>query len=232
VAIGTCKYCQKPEKRLVESHLVPGAVYDLCGVKGEVIIVTSRSVSYTGRQLKYPLLCEPCDGSLSTDGENWTLPLLATPGGGFPLFDLLQEVPPDCSEPDLAGYAAARNPEIDFQKLTHFALGVFWKASVHSWRGGEIENLIQLGPYSEEIRKFLRGEGPFPKYVALTVGILPKPVKDISFCLPYRGAKAECHHFMFYVPALLSPSRSGKSSAWRRKIVSIHIHCIRSSYPK
>ena len=61
------------------------------------------------------------------------------------MYDLLQKVPPDFAETHLAGYAASPNPDIEVEKLTHFALGVFWKASVHSWRKNENENLIELG---------------------------------------------------------------------------------------
>jgi hypothetical protein len=202
MVVGTCKYCLESNKPLVESHLVPAAVYNLCGVNGEVVRVTSELVSYTGRHVKYPLLCEKCDGSLSLNGENWTLPLLATKEGAFPLYELLQRVEPDCVGEGAAAFAVSRNPDIDVRKLTHFALGVFWKAAVHSWRGREVENLIGLGPYGEQIRKFLRSEGPFPEHVALTVGVLPPPVRHISFCMPYRGSLSQCHHFMFYVPGI------------------------------
>lgn len=208
--IGTCKYCLEPNKRLVQSHLAPGALYDLCSVDGEVVIVTAEVVMNTGRQLKHPLLCEMCDGSLSKNGENWTLPLLATIEGKFPFHDILEKVTPDVVDIDSKAYAACRNQEIDVQRLTHFALGVFWKASVHSWSGKRTENLIELGPYGEEIRKFLRGEAPFPKYVGLTVGVLPPPVKQISFCQPYQGSVAEFHYFMFYVPGIAFALSVGK----------------------
>jgi hypothetical protein len=65
----------------------------------------------------------------------------------------------------MAVYLATQNPEIEVEKLTHFALGLFWKASVHSWRGDTTRPRIDLGPYSEEIRKWLRGQNAFPKYV-------------------------------------------------------------------
>lgn len=200
--IGKCKYCRL-EKPLAESHLIPRAIFDLYGVDGEVVMVTSRIVGFTGRQRKYPLLCAECDGSLSRDGEDWTIPLLADKQGGFPLYDLLTRVPPDCADSDVAGYAVARNPDINVQKLTHFALGIFWKASVHSWRGGEVEDLIELGPYSDEIRMFLRGDGPFPKHVALAVGVLPKPVRQLSFSEPYHGTSGAFRNFFFYLPGII-----------------------------
>lgn len=208
--IGTCRYCVQPNKELAESHLMPGALYDLCEVNGEFVMATSKSVSFTGRHLKHPLLCVPCDGSLSVNGENWVLPFLATLEGTFPFFDLLTKIPPDVVDGDVRAFAVSRNPEIDWQKLAHFAMGIFWKASVHSWRRGEIEPQIDLGPYREEIRRFLRSEGPFPRYAALTIGVIPKPVKEISFTQPYRGSVREYHHFVFHVPGVVFTLSVGK----------------------
>lgn len=208
--VGTCKFCLEPNKPLVESHLAPAALYDLCSVGGEFVILTAEVVTFNGRQLMHSLLCKECDGFFSTNGENWTLPLLATLDGRFPFFDLLQKVPPDLVDSDLMGYAVSRNPEIDVQKLTHFALGVFWKASVHPWSGRQTESWIRLGPYGEEIRKFLRGEESFPKYAGLTVGVMPPPVKQISFCQPYRGSVSEFHNFIFHVPGITFVLSVGK----------------------
>jgi len=66
-------------------------------------------------------------------------------------------------------YFATQNPEIEVEKLTHLALGIYWKAAVHSWKGGETDPLIELGPYAEAFR--LRGENSFPKNVALGVAL-------------------------------------------------------------
>jgi hypothetical protein len=199
------------QKSLVRSHLAPSALYDLCRSQElDPVVVTAEVVMNSGRELKHPLLCKECDGALSRDGEDWTLPLLATIDGKFPFYDILTRVPPDLDESDLKGYAASRNPDIDVEKLTHFGLGVLWKASVHSWSGRRTEPQIELGPYREEIRKFLRSEGPFPRYVALTVGISPPPVKDIAFNQPYLGSKSTCHYFMFYVPGIAFALSVGK----------------------
>jgi hypothetical protein len=173
-------------------------------------MVTPKVVMSSSRELQHPLLCEECDGSLSRDGENWVLPLLATIDQSFPMFELLKRSPPDVGDEDAEGYAAARNPEIDIAKLTHFALGVFWKASVHSWSGSRADPQIELGPYREELRKFLRGEGPFPKYMSLTVGVLPPPVTQISFCQPYLGSAKDYHLFIFYVPGIAFALAVGK----------------------
>ena len=139
---------------------------------------------------------------MSREGENWLLPLLATAEGTFPFHDLLLEGTPGGSDGDSKMYAASKNPKIDVAKLTHFAMGVFWKASVHSWRSGENEPLIQLAKYGESARAFLRGEALFPTTMALIVGVIPPPVKTIGFCHPYRGSASGYHNFLFFVPGI------------------------------
>ena len=34
--------------------------------------------------------------------------------------------------------------------------------------------------------------------MSLTVGVLPPPVKDISFCYPYRGSNTKWFNYLFY----------------------------------
>lgn len=48
-------------------------------------------------------------------------------------------------------------------------MGIFWKASIHSWRGRTQTPMIDLGAYSDAIRLWLRGECTFPKHVSLWV---------------------------------------------------------------
>lgn len=200
--IGTCKLCLR-KRQLVDSHLMSRGLYSLCKTPDdEPIFVSSEVIMQSSRQLKHPLLCAECDGLLSREGEDWVLPMLATAQGTFPLFDLLQTVPPDVTDGDVRGYAASRIPKVDCQRLTHFAAGIFWKASVHSWRGSEITPLIELGKYGELLRVFLRNEAPFPKKMALIVGVVPPPVKTINFCYPYRGSASDHHNYLFHIPGI------------------------------
>jgi len=200
--IDICKLCAR-KRPLVDSHLMSRGLYDLCKTPDDdPIFVSNKVVVQSGRQLKHPLLCEECDGALSREGENWVLPLLATAQGTFPLFDLLQTVAPDVTDGDVRGYAASRVPKIDCRKLTHFAAGIFWKASVHSWRGCETTPLIELGKYGELLRMFLRSEAQFPEKMALLVGVIPPPVRTINFCYPYRGSASGHHNYLFHVPGI------------------------------
>jgi hypothetical protein len=202
VTIDICKLCLR-KRQLVDSHLMSRGLYDLCKTPDDdPIFVSNKVIMQSGRQLKHPLLCEECDGTLSREGESWVLPLLAKVDGTFPLFNLLETVTPDVTDGDLRGYAASRVPEIESPKLTHFAAGIFWKASVHSWRGGETTPLIELGKYGELLRVFLRGEATFPEKMALVVGVVPPPVKTINFCYPYRGSASGHHNYLFHIPGI------------------------------
>jgi hypothetical protein len=132
---GICKLCLL-NKPLCDSHLLPRAAYDYCRPPvGNPLVANSELIIESSRQLQYPLLCEACEGVLNDGGEDWVVPLFARYGGGFGLFDLLKIMTPDGTENGYDGYSAAKNKEIKADRLIHFALGIFWKAAVHSWTG-------------------------------------------------------------------------------------------------
>ena len=65
--------------------------------------------------------------------------------------------------------------------------------------GTETDPLIDLGSYVEPIRRYLKSESSFPSEMTLTVGVLPTPVKHISFTMPYQGSDKQWRNFIFYV---------------------------------
>src|SRR5256885_5057970 len=163
---GKCKLCLV-DKELQESHLMPASLYDLCRAPdSEPVFVTSQVVMHTSRQTKHPLLCWNCEQLISSSGESWVLPRLATIDGKFPLVEILTSRPPEVVDDESTAYAAAKNPGIDVSKLLHFASSIFWKAAVHSWKGGQTEPQIELGPYADPLRRFVLKAGPFPTYMA------------------------------------------------------------------
>jgi hypothetical protein len=165
--------------------------------------VAADVVMQTSRQVQDYLLCASCEDGLNKGGEAWLLGKLARMDAGFELYDLLRECPPDEIEDGAAIYAAARNAKIDAAKISHFAMGIFWKSSVHSWRGREREPLIELGKYGEEARLFLTGEKPFSEHMALTVCVVPPPVKAFAFTNPYPCDVKGLHTFVFFVPGIM-----------------------------
>jgi hypothetical protein len=208
---GTCKLCLQ-EKQLVSSHLMPRALYQYC-YKDE-----HRPIKYgdgfllpTDRQTQDYLLCENCEDILNKGGESWIADKLATWERRFPLYDTLTKFPPDFNEDGMVVYFAVKNPEIKIDQLAHFALGLFWKASVHPWKAGRIEPRIELGPYSEEIRKWLRGEGAFPKNVYL-IAVVERPARaQIALNDPYESGNDGWRSFFTHVPGLLFMLAVGKT---------------------
>lgn len=205
-----CPLCLE-EKEVVTSHLIPQAMYDYCRTgDSEPVMMTPRVVMQTSRQVQHPLLCQGCEDVLNKGGENWLLPLLATIDQRFPLLDILERFEPDAVDGELRMYAASRNPAIDVDKLIHFAMGVFWKASIHSWEGGNKAARIELGPYRESVRTFLRGETPFPQNMGLVLSALPREKVPVGFSLPYRNPEREFHGFTFHIPGIVFVLSVGK----------------------
>ncbi len=137
---------------------------------------------------------------LSTEGEAWLLPRVGRLDG-FPFYDILTKQKPDAVDGDHSIYAAARNAEIDVPKIVHFAMGIFWKASVHSWSGTRTKPLIELGNHGEEVRKFLRGEADFPEKMALILGYrLLRSYRRLP--CPIKGSATEFDNFLFHVPGI------------------------------
>lgn len=197
---GKCKLCLL-DKPLCESHLIPESLYAHIRAGEESRMrVGDGVVMTTDRHITTYLLCCKCEDILSKRGETWLAPKLGWVDGRFPLFDLLQAAGGfSVAEKGEGLFYAGDNPEIDIEKIAHFALGMFWKASAHSWKGGKSEPMITLGPEQEEIRLWLRGERPFPTDVALTLSvsrprqtlyILQQPV-HVPVLRPWRAYN--CH---------------------------------------
>jgi len=216
-----CKLCLQ-EKDLVRSHLLPARLYKYCR-QGEhrPIKLGNGVILPTDRELQDHLLCKSCEDLLSAAGETWVNPKLATWDRTFPLYDLLNQKPPDCHGDDITIYFARRNPAIEVEQLEHFALGIFWKASVHSWRGTSRQPLIQLGPYSDAIRKWLKGESDFPRHVYLRVVIATPPAAQIVLVAPYETPRDAWHHFVLHVPGLLFLLDVGKQVDKAERAISI-----------
>jgi hypothetical protein len=211
VKVGKCKLCLL-NKSLCKSHMIPRAAYDYCRPPaGNPLVANSELIIESSRQLQHPLLCEECEEVLNAGGEDWVVPLFARYDGTFGLFELLKRMTPDATDNGYDGYAAVKNPDIKADKLIHFALGIFWKAAVHSWSGATREPLIELGNYSEPIRKFLRGEAGFPNRMAFNIGVMRPPVKDIAFLAPFRTDEHAYHRFYFYTSGICWTLSVGKS---------------------
>jgi hypothetical protein len=181
---GICKLCLQ-FKPLRNSHMMAKGLYRLCRPPGyDPVGFSEAEIGPTTGRTKAYLLCDDCEQILNKEGEQWVISKLAKYNGKFVLYDLLTKQAPAFQENGITVYATATNPEIDRERLSHFGLGFFWKASVHPWGREHAESLIDLGAGSEGLRKYLLGQGEFPGNMALVAQVIPKPVKIIGFTEP------------------------------------------------
>jgi hypothetical protein len=215
-----CKLCLQ-NKPLQESHLIPAAVYKRfyspSHPNPNPMLISSRGVIQTSRQTKTHLLCNECEDVLNRNGEKWVLPRIANVDKSFPLFDMLTKVSPDCVLPNISAYSASRNQEINVAALTHFAMGIFWKASVHHWQGRDNTPQISLGPYSEELRKFVLDPSgnAFPEHVTLMIALLLPSNVPLLTNIPVRGPSGDgFRNFKFYIPGVQFILSVGKTVSY------------------
>lgn len=204
-----CKLCLQ-EADLQDSHLLPRAIYKLFRSSASPnvgpIHVSAKNVFHTSSQVKAHLLCTACENLLNRRGERWVLPLIAQPNGQFPLNQILLKTSPDVAFADTLAFSACKNPEINVDALAHFALGVFWKASVHDWSRSNGNEQINVGPFAEKLRSSLISGNAVevPEGFELTVGVLPTPVKANFAYSPISGGKHNMvQSYHFYVPGIL-----------------------------
>jgi len=202
VEVGICKLCLE-DKPLCDSHLVPSALYKMCAKGGKLISLNSKTIKVAEGEVSFPLLCSDCEQRLSKDGENWLLPKLANKDRTFPLYDILVTGTPDAVFDGRAAYACSRIDNFAFRKITNFAIGIFWKASVHSWKPDVRKTRIDLGRYREQFRLFLLNKGPFPKNATLSVGVSPPQDATSTFNLPHLTHKHPHFSYLQVIPGMV-----------------------------
>ena len=214
-------------KPVVQSHLIPESLYlHVTDGKSSPIRVGDGVVMPTDRQIKSYLLCLDCEDILSKGGETWVCPKLAWVDRKFPLYDLLKSAGGYIVDDKEGLFWAANNPAIDVEKITHFAMGIFWKAGVHSWKGGAGAPMINLGGYEEEIRHWLRGEGSFPRNVTFNFGVsrpervqltLGQPVE-----VPARNIGRTWRHYRFHLVGAMFSINVGKTIGLEERMICFY----------
>jgi len=199
VATGRCPMCLRDGQNIQDSHYLPKGAYK--GFRApslknpNPVVVTGTRMDQTSLQIHDYAFCWDCEQVLNKNGEDWVMPMLAGEAG-FPLFDLLKNETPVLSEPDLDTYACAQVAGIDWDKLAHFGMGMFWKGAAHAWPGCA---KLELGNYAEDIRKYLRAKAPFPQSVALVVRVVASDEPPWTSRTPFLWQTQPCHLFNFYL---------------------------------
>lgn len=194
------------QKVLVQSHFVPRALYDYCrSADSEPIKFSNKIALTTSYQAKDYLLCAECESVLNEGGEKWTVGKLAQMGRQhFPLYEIVTRAAPAYDEPDAKIYYGIDVPGLEIDKVIHFMAGILWKASVHSWKKDKKEPWIELGPYSDKLRKYLLGEEAFPQHITLWMSIVPPEKAMIGFIEPHeRISEGGWKTYFCYMPGVL-----------------------------
>lgn len=203
--IGDCPMCRCVDVPLHDSHFMARALYPLFRAGNLHPVRFSRErVAQTSEQVRDYVFCGVCEKTFNQGGESWIHTLFATVGGSFPLRDRLLKQPPALEIGDTKVFAAAKNPEIDVPKLTHFGCGVFFKAAVYRWHGDPGSPFIQMEPDKiDASRQYLLGKADLPKTMALCVRVDSAPVVWQAMNEPYRAGPLQgFRRCVFYVPGI------------------------------
>lgn len=216
-----------------DSHLVPRSIYKTLSAPGQPnpnpVLVRSGSAFQTSKQAKTHLLCSTCEQLLNKRGEKAVIPFIAKDTFSSPIYELVTKLPLLRSENGVPAYSATENTGFSVDELAHFAMGIFWKASVHSWHNRDGEPLIKLGPYEKPLREYVRAqeEKPFPSNFSLMVIILPPPKIPLLIGVPIQGPSEDWHrNFRFYIPGVQFVLSVGKTVDREFCFVSNPLHPI------
>jgi hypothetical protein len=156
---GLCPLCLQ-QKQLEKSHYVGRALHLLSQNDGEAVFMTPKRIELSARQIWAHLLCGDCEDILAKEesyAHQWI-----NRKDRFPLLERLSVAAPVRWTPNGTEFSGAAIG-VSTERLAHFALGVFWRASVNKWRTlGLQTSCLDLGALAEPIRLNLRGEGTFP----------------------------------------------------------------------
>jgi hypothetical protein len=196
-----CRLCLREGGELQNSHFISAAIHTIC-----FRALRQGSKDYALRPTFGPmvdkLLCRDCERRLNEMGEAWTIKYMAR-RNTFRMRTLLESHQAVHSNARFRSIVAI--PGLESNKLAYFALGIFWKASVHQWYESITDRVIKpifLGKGQELVRRFLLGELTWPKGFALLVTISRLEKPPLTFQPPVEGYRDSAKSFEFTIPGL------------------------------
>jgi hypothetical protein len=205
--LGQCRLCKAEAVALRDSHLMPAAVYRVLRNahfrKPDPFLLTTQSGHRTSTQIKQLLLCADCEKDLDQGGENWVMARCWRGEGKFVIQEVLAHCEPLHDSDGIKIYAGANIPELNMDRLVYFGASVFWRAAAAHWRLPRETLHIELGPYLEPLRRYLRRELPFPDDMVLHIGVAArKTMLDVTLLPKSSRTKSGVHRHRFIIPGL------------------------------
>lgn len=168
--------------------------------------MTVDGVSFTmPTPVSQPLLCKPCEDLLSRRGENEVLAQMWRREEGFRIRDSLLECYPALA--DSTNATVVQLP-LSLQRLrlplTHFALGIVWKAGVRDWQVGKQHVLrrLNLGEHEQSLRDVLLGKDLQLARACVLVDVILDSDARLAMSFPYLGGRGSFDLFVFSIPGL------------------------------
>jgi len=195
--LGKCRLCLRDSVELRRSHFFPSAAYKIIreetareGNKNpNPVQMTDLAAVQTSAQYTAHLLCDQCEQRFRSSGEDWVLQHCWR-GGTFRLCSLIAGGNACLAGPEVSVYHASEIRGVKISAISYFAASMFWRAAVHNWSGRSIEPAIDLGPYKEQLRKYLMGIAEFPQDCMLGVCLPPVNSELVKyFAHPYPTRK-------------------------------------------
>jgi hypothetical protein len=190
---------------LRNSHLIPAGAYKLIrNSDGSPPVVLKSTVTIKkDEQITDYVLCANCEQRFSDNGERWVLDYCNLFSGGFRLNDLLDQAQPLAVVGNASVYSGSAIPEIKMEKLAYFSASVLWRGSVHEWRSGKDPVISpKLGPYEEDFRKYLLGQGPLPPNAFGAIDIVGDKNLWPWVFVPYGGRRRGILEWQYIFPFL------------------------------
>ena len=202
--LGMCRLCVE-QRELQFSHLLPKALYRLVGRASDpqhpdTVQVTLNHRRKSSEQARRHLLCSDCEQRFSSVGEKWVLRNCYRGRGVFRFRTELRQRTALDPVSEVEAYSASTE---EVGALAYFSLSVVWRASLCDWPArGKTYGPIDLGPYQEQIRKYLLGQTGIPANIALIVTLSQLAIPVLAFNLPmsYRVDGCRCHGF--HIPGM------------------------------
>lgn len=185
--VGVCALCGPDlagEKILRLSHFLPKAVYRYFNrfkLEGTKLLIRPKEdakVFSMSTQVAQHLLCDACELLMTKQGEDYYLSEMmkidVDAKTQSPVYKILLNVlvpiwrPINDQYPDaILNAGCTLVPEIESRKLYHFAIGMFWKATLQGWK--HCPPMPLEAAIVEQMRRFLRGGDFLQDYIVKIV---------------------------------------------------------------
>ena len=209
-----CALCHEV-KPLCDSHFLPAGLYRLARThespNPHPVLITGGQWQKLSEQSRAFVLCRECETRFDHDGESWMLRHCCRGKGRFRLRERLLSRIPSFVDGETSMYSAS---EEDVRRLTYFAMSVFWRGAAFHWPiGRDFSQLLRLGPFEEQIRRYLLTDSPLPTRTALIVCVSSRshPPLGSAYPMSYTDSKRDLFH-RFHIPGLMFTLYLGQSA--------------------